>query len=189
VNPHKVYIPLIVLAVALAVLGFVSWLKSHDALRDALAQKDVLMQQKADLQERIDAAGKAELKAIADLETERKKPATVETVTKWLPYPIPGKIDVQPVNGVPTLTVSGDPAANLQAIQDMEIKCLECQTRLKSRDEQYSDLQKQLALSEQNAKNWERAAGHKTGFWAKAKDWGIRIGFAAGGYAAGRLGR
>ncbi len=185
-NLHKFYLPIVLVLIALGVIGARSWFLAHEALRDALAQKDVLQHEIGDLQKSIEAAGKAEQKAISDLETERRKPATVETVTKWLPYPLPGKIDVQPVNGTPTLTLSGDPDANLQAIQDMEIKCLECQTSLKTRDTQYADLRKQLTLAEQNAKNWEKAAGKGTGFWAKAREWGIRGGFALGGYAAGR---
>lgn len=186
-NPHKYYLPIIVVAIGLAVVGFISWIRSHDALRDALAQKDVLQHEIGDYQAKIDAAGKAEKDALSSLEAERKKPATVATVTKWLPLPLPGKVDIQPVNGMPTLTVSGDPQANLQAIQDMEIKCAECDASLKTRNAQYSDLQKQLELSKQNAANWEKAAGHKTGFWAKAQEWGIRIGFAGGGFLAGKV--
>jgi hypothetical protein len=176
----------IVLAVCVAIAA-VSWFRSHEALRDALAQKDVLIHERADLQKQITDAGAAEQKANTALEAERAKPATVQTVTKLLPYPVPGHVDIQPVNGTPTLTISGDPQANLQAIQDNEIKCLECRNSLEARNAQFADLQKQLELSDKNAKNWQAAAQKDTGFWARAKEWGIRIGFAAGGYGAGRL--
>lgn len=172
------------------VLALWSWLSAHNALRDALAQKDVLMHEKADLQGRIEAAGKAEQAANQALEAERSRPATVQTVTKFLPAPLPNgsEIGIQTSpEGKPQLVVTGDPQANLNAIQDMEIKCLECTNSLAARNAQFADLQKQLTLSEQNAKNWEKSAGRKTGFWAHAKDWGIRLAFAGGGYAAGRL--
>lgn len=175
-----------VLAVGLC-FALVSFWKSHEALRDALAQKDVLQHERNDLQAQIDSAGKAEQKANAALEIERKKPATVQTVTKYLPIPLPGKVEVQEVAGTPMLTVSGDPQANLNAIQDMELKCKECDNSLAARNEQNADLAKQLALSDQNAKNWQKAAQHGSGFWARAKEWGIRAGFAAGGYEAGKL--
>lgn len=176
-----------VLGVALILAGW-SWFRSHEALRDALAQQDVLKQEKQDLQGRIEAAGKAEKAANQALEAERRKPATVETVTHYLPVTLPGKIEiVHDATGSPVLAVSGDVQANLNAIQDMEIKCLECQNSLKARTDQYSDLQKQLAISEQNAENWKKAAGKGQGFWARTKEWGIRAGFAAGGYAAGRV--
>lgn len=180
-----------VLAIGLLVALVAFW-NSHNALRDALAQKDVLQHEIGDLQGRITAAGKAEQAANQALEAERKKPATIQTVTKFLPAPLPqgSQIGIQTSpEGKPQLVVTGDPQANLQAIQDMEIKCLECKTSLATRELQYADLQKQLELSEQNAKNWQKAAGKGTGFWERTKQWGIRIAFAGGGYALGKLGK
>lgn len=168
------------------VLALWSWLSAHNALRDALAQKDVLMHEKADLQGRIEAAGKAEQAANQALEAERRKPATIQTVTKYIP--LPGPIQIQQEQGKPPeLVISGDAQKNLDALQNFGIECQECKNSLAARNSQFADLQKQLAISEQNAKNWEKAAHKGTGFWARSKEWGIRLAFAGGGYAAGRL--
>jgi hypothetical protein len=175
-----------VLAIALIVAA-VSWYRAHDALRDALAQKDVLVHERADLQAQIDAAGKAELKANNALETERKKPATVQTVMKFIP--MPGPIQYVPATPLEPahIEITGDPQQNLDALQNFGIGCQECRNSLDARNTQYADLQKQLQLSDQNAKNWEKAARKGSGFWFRAREWGIRAGFAAGGYAAGRV--
>lgn len=176
----------VILGVAVLLAGW-SWLRAHEALRDALAQKDVLVEQMHDLQGRINAAGLAEQKANQQLEAARNKPATVQTVTQYIP--LPGQIKIQQDPGQPPqLVVVGDSQQNLNALQAFGIECQQCKNSLAARNQQYADLQKQLALSEQNAKNWEKAAGHKTGFWAHTKEWGIRLAFAGGGYIAGRKG-
>jgi len=173
-----------VLVVALVVALFSFW-RSHEALRDALAQQDVLKHEKADLQERIESAGKAEKAANALLEAERKKPATVNTVTKFIP--LPGPVEIRTDPGKPSeLVIGGDPQKNLDALQNFGIECQECKNSLAARNSQFADLQKQLTLSEQNAENWKKAANKGSGFWARSKEWGIRVGFAAGGYAVAR---
>lgn len=177
-----------ILAVGLLLMGY-AWLKSHEALRDALAQQDVLKLQSKQLQDKIDAAGKAEQAANAALEAERNKPATIQTVARYLPAPLPqgSELTVQPdAKGTDQLVLTGDVQKNLQAIQGMEISCQECNNSLTARNSQLSDLQKQLDLSQQDAANWKKAAGKGSGFWTRAKEWGIRIGFAGGGYLAGR---
>jgi hypothetical protein len=184
----------IVLSVGLAIAA-VSWFRSHEALRDALAQKDMIQHQTSDLQAQINAAGQSEKKALADLEDARNKPATVQTVTKYLPAPLPSGSAIEAVPQDASnfkvssgdLVLHGDPQTNLNWVQGMELSCQECKTSLEARETQYADLQKQFALSEQNAKNWQKAAGANSGFWNRAKEWGIRTGFAAGGYAAGKV--
>ena len=172
------------LAIGLLLAGW-SWFRAHDALRDALAQKDVLTHEKADLQSRIDASGKAEQKANQALDDLRRKPATVQTVTKLIP--IPGPVEIREVPGkAPEVVIGGDAQKTLDALQNFGIDCEKCKNSLLARDSQYADLQKQLQLSDQNGKNWEKAAHKGTGFWARTKEWGIRAGFAFGGYAAGK---
>lgn len=178
-----------VLAVGLVLAG-IAWFRAHDALRDALAQKDILQHERADLQGQIDSVGKAEQKANAALEVERKKPATIQKVTEYLPSPLPkgSQLAVQTApDGKQEVVLKGDVQKNLDYVQGEELKCKECDNSLQARNAQFADLEKQLQLSDQNAKNWQKAAQRGSGFWQRAKEWGIRAGFAAGGFEAGRL--
>jgi len=122
---------------------------------------------------------------ISQLEAERKKPATVQTVTKFLPSPLAVgseiKVEQLPDSPVPQLVVTGDAQKNLQAIQSMEIDHLECKKNLdactKERD--------QWKL---NSENWEQAAkgGSKTHRLLKVLK---VVGCAGGGAAVGSLGK
>jgi hypothetical protein len=122
---------------------------------------------------------------IAQLEAERKKPATVQTVTKFLPSPLAIgseiKVEQLPDSPVPQLVVTGDAEKNLQAIQDMEIKHLECDKNLdacgKERD--------QWKL---NSANWESAAKGGSKMHRFLKTLKI-VGCAGGGAALGSLGK
>ena len=137
------------LALAALALALGAWLRAHDAYKDADSQAKLLSVYLKQKQAEIDAAGEREKKALSDLEAERKKPATVQTVTKLLPMPLPGTVEVQKVNDVPTLTVTGDPQANLNAIRDMEVQCAECKVSLQSRR---LSIQRQSTSSRQRRK-------------------------------------
>jgi hypothetical protein len=71
---------------------------------------------------------------IADLENLRSKPATIQTVTKYLPVPLPSgsQIQIQPATGTQPaqLVVTGDPQANLDAFQKGNIVCAENKVNL-----------------------------------------------------------
>src|SRR5690242_5551402 len=70
----------------------------------------------------------------AQLEEARKKPATVETVTKYLPLPLPPKSEIKvetlPDAPLPQLVLTGDAQENLNAIRDMEVAHLKCDNDL-----------------------------------------------------------
>ena len=175
------------LALAALALALGAWLRAHDAYKDADSQAKLLSVYLKQKQAEIDAAGEREKKALSDLEAERKKPATVQTVTKLLPMPLPGSVEVQKVNDVPTLTVTGDPQANLNAIRDMEVDCQECKVSLQARETQYSAAIDQLKAAEKDRDNWKAAAKAHSGFWKGLKNDAIKIGIgAAAGYALSR---
>lgn len=66
----------------------------------------------------------------AELEAARNKPATVQTVTKYLPLPLPAKSEIKletlPDSPLPQIVLTGDAQENLKAIQNMEIAHLKC---------------------------------------------------------------
>lgn len=162
---------------ALVVLAALYWVHRQEVAL-AVAQEHV-----KSLDAAVAAAEQARQKAIADLEAERAKPATIQTVTKFLPAPLPKgsevKIEQLPDAPTPQLVVSGDAQANLQAIQDMEIKHLECDTNLAACNQK-------LTAETQKAATWEQTAkgGSKTHRFMKVLK---VVGCAGGGAALGSL--
>lgn len=121
----------------------------------------------------------------AELDAARSKPATVQTITKYLPMPLPPKSEIKletlPDSPTPQIVLTGDPDANLKAIQNMEIDHLKCDNDLvactKERD-QWKD----------NSQNWETTAkgGSKVHRFLKVLK---VVGCAGGGAAVGSLGK
>lgn len=116
-----------------------------------------------------------------ELEDARNKPATVQTVTKFMPAPLSVgselKIETLPDSPVPQLVVTGDAQKNLQAIQDMEIAHLKCNNDLGA-------CTKERNQWKMNSENWETTAkgGSKTHRFFKVLK---VVGCAGGGAAAG----
>jgi hypothetical protein len=122
----------------------------------------------------------------AELDAARNKPATVQTVTKYLPLPLPPKSEIKletlPDSPTPQIVLTGDADANLKAIQNMEIDHLKCDNDLLA-------CGKEKEQFKQNAQNWENAAkgGSKWHrFGKEAKCLGVLGGGAAiGSFTAG----
>jgi hypothetical protein len=170
---HHILYPL--LAIALLACGV--WIAKQEianaraeerskASQDAIKQIEQVRQQKD-----------------AELEAVRNKPATIQTVTKFLPAPLAVgselKVETLPDSPVPQLVVTGDAQANLKAIQDMEISHLKCDNDLQACGKE----KEQYKL---NAQNWESAAkgGSKVHRFIKVLK---VVGCAGGGAAIGSL--
>src|SRR5262249_16954853 len=137
-------------ALVIALLaGLFLWHKSE--LATARAEERVKAQEGMiqSAKDAITASEKARQQAISDLEDARAKPATVQTVTRYLPMPLPDgselKVEKLPDAPAPQIVVSGDAAKNLQAIQEMELAHKECDVNLKSCSEKAAATQQQMA--------------------------------------------
>ena len=119
----------------------------------------------------------------AQLQAVKNKPATVETVTKYLPLPLPPKSEIKvetlPDAPLPQLVLTGDAQENLNAIRDMEVAHLKC-------DNDLTACGKERDQWKLNSQNWESAAkgGSKMHRFLKV----LKVtGCAAGGAALGSL--
>lgn len=140
---HHILYPLLGIVVLAA---GISWFRAHDAWKDFQHQAQV---------ESLSVQHVKEIAAIRAQETSAlqalaSRPATIQTVTKLLPIPLPGTIATQVVEGKPTLTISGDPQKNLQAIQEMEVQCAQCKIDLRAETATNTELNTQInALKKQ----------------------------------------
>src|SRR5215467_3552590 len=135
------------LLIAAVVAGAVSWQRAHDAWKDFQHQAQLQSQVASD-EKRI-AAEKD--KQTAALQAIAAKPATVQSVTRLLPVPLPGQLQVQPADTThpAQLVVAGDPQANLEAIQQGEIKCAQCRIDLTAANALLADEQKKTKSLQQ----------------------------------------
>lgn len=115
------------LLVSLALLAR-QWVAERDAKKDLLAQTAVQKQAADDLVV-IEKARREGSDALAKLAAERP---TVQTVTKLLPFPLAGKLQLEPVSGETKITLDGDPQANLRALQAGEVRCAQDSIDLKA---------------------------------------------------------
>lgn len=189
-----------ILAIALIVAG-VSWLKAHDAWKDAAAfQRGKDEQVKASqavataAEKHSDLVAKQETKDVAAIQKQAEKPLSEKDVMDLINAMLPDAHASAGVTseGKPAVVLPDAPEARKE-IQDYKAGCDICAVRLKARDEQFQDQQTQLKAKDDELTatrlerdRWKVAAG-KHGFWGNVKEWGIRIGFAAGGYAAGKV--
>lgn len=100
----------------------------------------------------------------AELEAARKQPATIQTVTKYLPLPLPAKSEIKletlPDAPTPQLVLTGDAQENLKAIQDMEIAHLKCDNDLGACQKDYKEMTADRDTWKNTAKGgskWKRA--------------------------------
>lgn len=185
----KHYVGYAILAAVLAA-GFYLWHTSEVAM--ARSEERVKAQDAAiqSAKEAIAASEKAREQAISDLEAARSKPATVQTVTKYLPVPLPAGSEVRVEKladaPAPEIVLSGDAEKNLQAIQEMEIAHKECDVNLKSCSEKSAADQQQIAGLGRERDAWKETArgGSKMHRFGKA----LKVmGCAGGGAALGSL--
>lgn len=177
-------------AAALILLAFYLWHKNQLGLAAALERvkaQDAVIER---ANQAIAESEKKRAQAVADLETVRSKPATVQTVTKYLPAPLPAgsevKIETLPDAPAPQIVVSGDAQANLQALVNMELQHRECDANLASCSEKLAaEQQKEQAIAKQRD-DWQQTArgGSKWQRFGKALK---VIGCAGGGAALGSI--
>ncbi len=173
INKHAILYPIL----ALCLLACGVWIAKQE-----IAQARAEERSKAH-EDSIKQIEQQRQEFISQLEAERKKPATVQTVTKFLPSPLAVgseiKVEQLPDSPVPQLVVTGDAQKNLQAIQSMEIDHQECKQNLDA-------CVKEKEQFKENAKNWESAAkgGSKMHRFMKALK---VVGCAGGGAAIGSL--
>lgn len=121
----------------------------------------------------------------AELEAARNKPATVQTVTKYLPLPLPAKSEIRletlPDSPLPQIVLTGDAQENLKAIQNMEIAHLKC-------DNDLAACHAELKTMTEDRDNWKDSAkgGSKVHRFLKVLK---VVGCAGGGAAIGSIGK
>jgi hypothetical protein len=208
VKHYFVYSSIAVAVVVLVMAGFYLWHKSELAIartEERVRAQDAVIQQARDA---IAESERKRAQAIADLEAAHNKPATVQTVVKYLPAPMPEgsevKLEQLPDAPAPQIVLSGDPQTNLQALLNMELAHKECDINLHSCSEKLAaEEQKQQALTTQRDE-WQKAArggskwhrfsksvkvslcagaGAGLGLLAKQKSTGAAIGGAVGAAA------
>lgn len=140
--------------------------------------------------EAVVATEKARKQAISELEAARSRPATVQTVNRYLPGQLPAgselKVEKLPDAPAPQIVLTGDADKNLAAIQDMEVAHRECDVNLKSCHEESEAYQQQIGAVIKQRDAWKETAkgGSKMRRFAKALK---VVGCAGGGAALGSL--
>src|SRR5262249_27226789 len=149
--------------------------------------QDALIQQ---ANQTIAESEKQRAQAIADLEAARSKPATIQTVTKYLPAPLPQgsevKIEQLPDAPKPQLVVTGDAQQNLQAIQNMELLHAECDRNLLGCRQVEAQKDNVIAAVTKQRDEWQKLSKggsrwHRLGRALKV------VGCAGGGAALGAI--
>jgi hypothetical protein len=177
------------LAAAL-LIGSYLWHKSDVAI--ARAEERVRAQDAVieSAKEAIAASERDRKQAISELESARSRPATVQTVTKYLPMPLPPgsevKIEKLADAAAPQIVLTGDAGKNLQAIQEMEIAHKECDVNLKSCSEKSAAGQQQIAALIKERDTWKETAKGGSRFHRLGKALKI-VGCAGGGAALGSV--
>jgi hypothetical protein len=188
------------LAIAVLVIAF-SWLKAHDAWRDAAAFKrgeDNAIHQAqavgAAAQQHSDQVGKQEKHDVAAIEKQAAKPASTADIRSLVQSLIPHtQVEtIQEPGGVELLAIPNT-QENRDALQQDKAQCDICTVSLAARNKQFEDAQTQLKAKDLEIKGltterdkYQSAADKGSGFWARAKEWGVRIGIAGLSYEAGR---
>lgn len=128
---------------------------------------------------------KAVKEALDKLAQVKAKPATVQTITKYVPIPMPPKSEIKietPEQGPPQIALTGDVQQNLDWIRNMEISHLECDTKLDSCQKDVTFAGQKLAEMTKDRDNWKNTAkgGSKTHRFFKV----LKVTACAGGGAA-----
>lgn len=199
-NKHYLfYGALIVAALALSALwvrGLIANARAEEQSKAHAANMQYMQQQK-------DAADKATAAAVSALEAEKSKPATIGTVTKYLPAPPPSgsSIEVRKPTvddkGMPCspdlcppdqgeVVLKGNTQDNLNWIRDMEISHQQCDAKLDGCKKDAAIAADQLKQMTADRDTWKQTAqgGSKWKRFTK----GLKvIGCAGGGAAIGAL--
>jgi hypothetical protein len=161
---HHVLYP--VLGLALLACGV--WLFRQEI---SVAKAEQRSEDSQERQKAIDAerkANKAQLKdALDKLAAVKAKPATIQTVTKYLPLPLPGgsQVAIEPAQGSDKpeqIALTGDVQTNLDWIKDMEISHAECDAKLGSCQKDVTFAGQKLTEMTKDRDNWEDTAKNKT---------------------------
>ena len=186
---------------ALIALAALYWLHSQEVALAIAAERaktqDKIIQSS---QAAIASIEQARQQAIADLEAERKKPATVETIVKQLaglsgprglgstslPTGSAVKVEQLPDAPAPQVVLSGDAQTNLNFIRDQLLDHRECDVNLAACDQKLTEQGKELIAAVNQRDIWKQAAqgGSKTHRMVKMLK---VIGCAGGGAALGSL--
>lgn len=190
------------LAIALLVAGF-CWLRAHDAWRDASAFKrgedNAIHQAQATgaaAQQHSDQVGKQEKQDVTAIEKKAARPASTEDTRKLIQMLVPHtQVEVLPApggNGEELLAIANT-QENRDALQQDKAQCDICAVSLAARNQQFQDAQTELKAKAieikgltQERDKFKSAADKGSGFWARAKEWGVRIGIAGLSYEAGK---
>lgn len=155
---------------ALVIFCIVLWRNGNlqAAQIKAAEEKNAALEKQVAASEQEIAKIRANEKAANDaLEAEKKKPATVKTVTKFIQ--LPGEIKVVQVPGQPDhIEITGPAQPNLDALQKFGIECQECKNSLLARNTELAEKDKQLSLRTQERDTWKAAAQGGTR-WQRTK--------------------
>jgi hypothetical protein len=189
------------LAIAVLVIAF-AWLQAHDAWRDAAAFKrgeDNAIHQAqaagAAAQQHSDQVGKQEKHDVTAIEKKAATPASTDDTRKLVQMLIPhAQVETIEQPGGAELLAIANTQENRDALQHDKAQCDICAVSLAARNQQFQDAQTQLKAKQDEIAGlrlerdkYKSAAAAGYGFWARTKEWGIRIGIAGLGYGTGRL--
>lgn len=199
-NKHYIFYGALIAAFFIALA---SWLKAHDAWRDAAAfqrGQDAAIHQARDAfnqaQQHSDQVGKDEKKDVAAIQKAAADPksSSAENVRALVQALLPhAQVETVQVNGNPLLAVPDTPE-NREDIVQVKAACDICSVSLAARNQQLADAQTQIGAQKNEISaitlerdKYKKAASSGSGFWARTREWSIRIGLLAGGIEAGRL--
>jgi hypothetical protein len=188
------------LAIALLVAAF-CWLKAHDAWRDAASFKrgeDNAIHQAqaagAAAQQHSDQVGKQEKHDVAAIEKKAAAPASTDDTRKLIQLLVPhSQVETIQQPGGAELLAIPNTQENRDALQQDKAQCDICAVSLAARNQQFQDAQTQIKAKQDEIAGlrlerdkYKSAAAAGSGFWARSKEWGVRIGIAGLGYEAGK---
>jgi hypothetical protein len=190
---HHILYPLLGLViVGLGIALFLGYRKQWQAGKDEAVQE--ARQQAVEHEKKaIEIQRQADVSAI---DQELNKPATIQTVTKYIK--VPGQFVItQPAGQPAKIEINGDPQQNLNAFQDYARICEECKVNLEAaratavKDQQTIDSQRKeiVDLQKLAVAHWTLTAGltkAREGAYKPAafvdyratKDWGVTLGAA-----------
>jgi hypothetical protein len=189
------------LAIALLVAAF-CWLKAHDAWRDAASFKrgeDNAIHQAqaagAAAQQHSDQVEKQEKHDVAAIEKKAAAPASTDDTRKLVQMLVPhAQVETIEQPGGAELLAISNTQENRDALQHDKAQCDICSVSLTARNKQFEDAQTRIKAKQDEIAGltlerdkYKSAADKGSGFWARAKEWGVRIGIAGLGWGAGRI--
>lgn len=170
---HAIFYPLLGIALVLAAVWIV---KQEISVARAEERSQAHSDAIKEIQKVQAEKDKAVKEALDKLAQVKAKPATVQTVTKYVPIPMPLKSEIKietPEQGPPQIALTGDVQENLDWIKNMEVSHLECDKKLEGCQSKVTSGEQKLKQMTDDRDNWESTAKNKPrGFFNRVKQAG-----------------